>query len=101
MQQNLECRRSYWLYISEVKSSARGLPSSYLVLCATAPDRRNVGELPTAHYPSWSQLAKKLADCGIQGPELESAKADVDTEGMCTLASVMLSEEQVKSLGFV
>lgn len=99
MQQPVRCR-TYCLHVSEVKAAGGG-PSSYVVLCAIALERGNVGELPTAHYPGWSALAKKLAECGIQGPELELAKAELDEEGMCTLASVALSQEHIKSLGFV
>ncbi len=97
-----EEHRLYWLHITEATSPARGMPSTYVLTRADPPGPRGspIGKLPSFHFATWSELARKLAACGIQAPELESAKAQLDSDGSCVLPSVMLSDSELRTLGF-
>lgn len=57
--------------------------------------------MPTVHHPTWTQLAGRLAACGIPQRELEQAKTTLDSEGSYLLTEIPLTDEQVEDLGFV
>lgn len=57
--------------------------------------------MPTVHYPSWGQLARKLSGIGIDGGVLQNIKENLDAKGSHTITDVMLSDEQLKQVGFM
>jgi hypothetical protein len=93
--------RIYWLHIIESKSPDPTTPSTYLLARADAPRRDyEGGAMPTVHHGSWRHVAKCLADCGVDGTEIEKAKTELDTKGSYTLTELKLNDEQVRGLGF-
>jgi hypothetical protein len=94
--------KTYWLHIVEIKSPQSDIPSTYLLSQASAPDRNFAGgAMPTVHYSSWEQLGKKLSGVGIDGGVLQDTKENLDSKGSHTISNVILSDEQLKQLGFV
>jgi hypothetical protein len=93
--------RVYWLHIIESKSPDPKFPSTYLLARADAPQRNcEGGSMPTVHHESWRHLAKRLADCGVAGTELEKVKVELDAKGNYTITEVKLNDRQVRDLGF-
>ena|SRR6266478_4856198 len=90
-----------WLHIHENKSPQSGMPSTYMLARANAPSRNFAGgSMPTVHYNSWEQLSRKLSEVGIHEDALQEAKEELDSKGSHTITEVILSDKQVKDLGF-
>lgn len=56
--------------------------------------------MPLANFPSSKQLASALSRVGVRADVLERMKRGLDAERLHTLTDLMLSEEQVATLGF-
>lgn len=93
--------RTYWLHILQDKAPQSGIPSTYLLARANAPDRNFAGgSMPTVHYHSWERLSRKLSEVGIHEDVLQDTKEKLDAKGHHTITEVILSERQVEDLGF-
>jgi hypothetical protein len=94
--------RTYWLHILESKSPQVGMPSTYLLVRADAPERNaEDGTMPTVHYHSWEQLSPRLSDIGMDASVLQDTKENLDSKGRHIIPEAILSDEQLKQLGFV
>lgn len=56
--------------------------------------------MPLANFPSSKQLASALSRVGVCVAVLEKMERRLDAEGLHTLTDLMLSDEQVATLGF-
>jgi len=88
----------YWLYILKHELQAQGCTLALSV----SPHEHDVGggRLQTANYRSWEQLSDVLLRAGIAPEILRSTKAAIESEGWDTLRDVVLSQEQLRVLGF-
>ena len=94
--------RTYWFHIVESKSPQPGVPSTYMLARSNAPDRNMTGgAMPTVHHPSWEHLAVALSSVGVHDEALREAKADLDRTGSHAITEVILSDDQLKLLGYV
>lgn len=55
--------------------------------------------MPTVHHPSWKQIAARLSGF-VHQDLIAKAKKELDTNGSTTIQEVVLSDSQVKDLGF-
>jgi len=92
---------TYWLHIVESKSPLSGMPSTYMLARADAPGRNVTGgAMPTVHFPSWEQLSTRLSHLGVDGGVLRDAKAALDLTGSHAIPEVILSDDQLRWLGY-
>jgi len=56
--------------------------------------------MPLANFPSSKQLASALSRVGVRAALLEKMARRLDAEGLHTLNGLMLSDEQLATLGF-
>ena len=89
----------YWLYILKHELHAQGCTLALSV----SPHEHDVegGRLQTANYKSWEQLSDVLLRAGIAPEILRRTKAALESEGLDTLRDLVLSPEQLQTLGFV
>jgi hypothetical protein len=93
--------RTYWLHIIENKSPQLGLPSTYMLALADAPERNiTSGAMPTVHHHSWERLSERLSRVGVDESVLRAAKAGLDLTGNHTIPEVVLSNDQLRWLGY-
>jgi hypothetical protein len=93
--------RTYWLHIVEHKSPQLGAPSTYMLARADATDRNVTGgALPTVHHHSWERLSARLSQVGIDDVVLRDTKAGLDLTGSHAIPEVILSDDQLKLLGY-
>jgi hypothetical protein len=93
--------RTYWFHILESKSPQPGVPSTYMLARSNAPDRNMTGgAMPTVHHPSWEHLAARLSSVGIHEEALRGTKAALDRTGSHAIPEVILSDDQLKLLGY-
>jgi hypothetical protein len=93
--------RTYWFHILESKSPQPGAPSTYMLFRSIAPDRNMTGgAMPTVHHPSWEHLAAGLSSVGIHEEALRETKTALDRTGSHIIQEVILSDEQLKLLGY-
>jgi hypothetical protein len=59
------------------------------------------GSLPTVHHPSWEHLAAALSSVGIHEEALREAKEGLDRTDGHVIPEVILSDDQLKLLGYV
>lgn len=65
------------------------------------PSRSNASALmPLATFPSSKQLASSLSRLGVRAAVLEKMERSLDDDGLETLTNLLLSDEQVATLGF-
>lgn len=90
-------RRLYSLYILRHDPPIQ----TCTIALSKLPVRRTTrGLMPLANFPSWKHLASALSRVGISVAVLEKMEWSLDAEGLHTLTDLMLSDEQVASLGF-
>ena len=90
-------RQSYSLHI------LRHDPPSHactIALSKLPGHKNNGGAMPLANYPSTKQLASALSRVGVRPAALEKIESGLDAEGLHTLRNLMLSDEQIATLGF-
>jgi hypothetical protein len=93
--------RTYWFHILAHKSPLPEVPSTYTLARSIAPDRNMTGgAMPTVHHPSWEHLAAGLSSVGIHEEALRETKEDLDRTGGHAIPEVILSDEQLKLLGY-
>jgi hypothetical protein len=97
----LVCRKpmcSYWLYILKHDLHSRGCT----LAISASPHERDLdsGKLQTANYRSWKQLSEALIQAGIDPAIVRNIEAPLESEGLETLRDLLLSDEQVRTLGF-
>jgi hypothetical protein len=56
--------------------------------------------MPLANFPSSKQLALALSRVGVRAAVLEKMERRLDADGPNTLTGLMLSDQQVATLGF-
>jgi hypothetical protein len=89
------------LHIVEHKSPQLGAPSTYMLSRADAADRNVTGgALPTVHHHSWEWLSARLSQVGIDDGVLRDTKAGLDLTGGHVIPEVILSDDQLKLLGY-
>jgi hypothetical protein len=91
--------RTYWFHILESKSPQRGVPSTYMLFRSNAPNMTG-GAMPSVRHPSWEHLAAGLSGVGIHEEALRETKAALDRTGSHAIPEVILSDEQLKLLGY-
>jgi len=90
-------RKAYRLHILIHDPSSK----AYTIALAELPLQRNSALImPLANFPSSKQLASALSRVGVPTAVLRKMKTSLDTEGLHRLTDLMLSDEQVASLGF-
>lgn len=90
-------RQAYSLHI------LRHDPPSHACTIALSklPGRTNSGgAMPLANFPSAKQLASALSRVGVRTAVLEKIAKGLDADGLHTLRNLVLSDEQVATLGF-
>ena len=71
------------------------------IALSKSPSRRTLGgPMPLANFPSSKQLASALSRIGIRAAVLAKMDRKLDSDGLHTLSDLMLSDEQVATLGF-